>query len=61
MTGDAQTTTATMGAEAYPGVRVWIGRIPNDQIDRVEALGGSGNLLHEAAWGANLDAYPDSC
>ena len=61
VTGDAQTTTATMGAEAYPGVRVWIGRIPSEQIDRLEALDSGGNILHDAPWGANLDAYPDSC
>jgi hypothetical protein len=61
ITTDAQTTNAVLGAEAYPGVRVWIARIPNDQIDRLEALDGSGGILHDALWGANLDAYPDSC
>jgi hypothetical protein len=61
VTTDARSTSATLGAEAYPGIRMWLARIPNDQLDRLEALDANGNILHEAPWAANLDAYPDRC
>jgi hypothetical protein len=42
-------SSAALGSEVAPGLRPWIGESPRGQVDRAEALDGSGGVLHTSS------------